>query len=331
MGKIEYNYCTLFNYNYLSRGLTLYDSLLRVHDDFNLFIYAFDEKTRVFLLNLNLKHCKIIGLEEFEDKELLEVKKGRSFTEYCWTCTSSVIKYSIEKFNLPSCTYLDADLYFYKSPVDIFAELEPYSIGLTPHNYSKEYDREKVSGRYCVQFVFFRNDEEGMKALKWWREKCLEWCFSRIEKDRFGDQKYLDFFSSNFKGVHDILNEGSGIAPWNILEYSFKSENDGIRITNSNNIESDIIFYHFHKIVIDFEKKIVHLSKYYYNKDVLYTIYNPYLKRLLNWEKTITGLDYYIEDFRIKTPKKAEIKTFMIIRKITNNLIFRKIYNLFIK
>ena len=32
----------------------------------------------------------------------------------------------------------------------------------------------------------------GLKALKWWRDRCLEWCYARIEDGKFGDQFYIE-------------------------------------------------------------------------------------------------------------------------------------------
>ena len=324
---MEYSYCTLFNFNYLSRGLVLYDSLKEVHSDFTLFIFAFDQETESYLHRRYLSNCVIVGTKEFEDEELLKVKSERTFTEYCWTCTSSIIRYAITRYNLSSCTYLDADLYFYASPAKIFNELASFSVGITPHNYSKEYDREKVSGKYCVQFVYFKNDKHGMKALGWWRGKCLEWCYSRIEKDRFGDQKYLDFFPALFEGVYDINTPGSGIAPWNILKFGLSTEDNILMMKEKTGNVFPIIFYHFHKINIDYTSRVISLKKYYYENKVMSLIYESYLQKLLKWESTIRNEKYLLSDFKIKSITRLEILLFRGIRKITNNLYFRRLYN----
>ncbi len=324
---MENNFCTLFNYNYLSRGLALYESLVKTNECFSLFIFAFDEKTFTHLKNKNLEFCEIISLQEFEDDELLKVKPGRTFAEYCWTCTPSVVKYTIEKFELDSCTYIDADIYFYSSPRNIFKELVNSSIGLTPHYYSKEFDLAGISGKYCVQFVFFRNDTNGMKALQWWRGKCIDWCFSRIEKNRFGDQKYLDFFNQLFDGVHDIENPGSGIAPWNILNHGFSSENNQVYVSDKNGEKSPLVFYHFHKVNIGYKEKIIYLKKYFYSSNALELIYKPYLKELIRLDNSIMSTDFKLEDFKIKYASMLQVTIFRFIRIAGNNLFFRKIYN----
>lgn len=322
------NYCTLFNYNYLSRGLVLYNSLKKTHKEFTLYIFTLDEKTRAYLQNMNPDNCVIVGHNEFEDQDLLKVKSERTFAEYCWTCTSSVIRYAITKYNLDSCTYLDADLYFYASPEIIFNELEQSSVGLTPHNYSKEYDKENVAGKYCVQFVYFRNNENGMMALEWWRERCIEWCYARMEKGRFGDQKYLDYFDQ-FKGITDINNEGSGIAPWNILRFDFYRNNENILYgKDKHGKHFPVIFYHFHKIKIDYDEKTAFLDKYYYKPAVIDLVYKPYLEELISWDNLISGKNYSLNDFRIKSPGKGGLVTGQVLRKLGNIVLLRRLYNL---
>ena len=88
---------------------------------------------------------------------------------------------------------MDADLYFYQDPQILIDEIpKNKSVLITQHNYYPKYDQSKTSGIYCVQFMYFKNDNEGMKVLKWWRDKCIEWCYNRFEDGKFGDQKYLD-------------------------------------------------------------------------------------------------------------------------------------------
>src|SRR5688572_15074246 len=93
-------YCTLFDSFYLTRGLAMYRSLEKNCSDFHLYIFPFDEKSRGILEALNLKHVTLIPLAEFENSDLLEVKKTRTKGEYCWTCTPATIVYCIQKFGI---------------------------------------------------------------------------------------------------------------------------------------------------------------------------------------------------------------------------------------
>jgi hypothetical protein len=271
------NFCTLFDKNYLSRGIALYNSLDENCSEFHLYIFAFDDKVNKILKELNLEKATIISLEEFEDEELLSVKPTRSVAEYCWTSTSSTILYVIEKYNVESCTYLDADLFFYSSPAVLLQEMGNKSILITEHRYSPQYNKEIKSGKYCVQFVTFKNDENGLKALKWWRDRCIEWCYARYEDGKFGDQLYLDDWTERFKGVHVLQHPGGGIAAWNVQQYEFFIRNEKVwgRELKTGN-EFIVVFYHFH--YLRFQKNgRIELGRRTLTDNVIDTFYKPYI------------------------------------------------------
>ena len=62
-----YNYCTLFDSNYLTRGLAMYESLKRYSNNFHLYIFAFDDGSYKLLKKLGLEYVTIISLKDFEN------------------------------------------------------------------------------------------------------------------------------------------------------------------------------------------------------------------------------------------------------------------------
>lgn len=241
------NFCTYFDSNYLLRGLAMYYSLIEHCPKCHLYIFAFDDKSLQILSKLNLSNATIISLKEFEDEQLLTVKPKRNKVEYYWTCTPSTILYAIKKFDLEMCTYLDADLLFFASPQILLDELKNNAILLTEHRYPAVHDKTFHSGKYCVQFITFKNNEQGLKALTWWREACLNWCYARPENGKFGDQRYLDDWLERFSDVHVLQNLGGGVAPWNVLNYDFFIKDRqlyGREIVSGR--EFKLIFFHFH-------------------------------------------------------------------------------------
>lgn len=274
-------YCTLFDQNYLPRGLAMYDSLRKVSSDFHLYVVAFDELSHATLRDLKLPNLTSIPLSEFEDEALLAVKNTRSSAEYCWTSTPSVIRHCIHRYNLAACTYLDADLWFFSDPEPIFREIGTASVCITEHGFSEGYLGYRAQGIYCVQFMFFRNDDDGMKVLNWWRDQCLNWCFNRLEDGRFGDQKYLDDWTTRFSGVHSVKNIGAGIAPWNVARFHFSHDSGGRIIANEGTTRAPIVFYHFHNVAL-FRFGFGVAKSYRLTRSVVNSIYSPYLKVL--WE-----------------------------------------------
>jgi len=273
-----YSYCTLFDSNYLTRGLAMYESLKKYSDNFHLYMFAFDDKSYNLLKKLNLEFATIISLKELEDKELLKIKDSRSAGEYCWTCTPSTIKYCIENYNLDACTYLDADLYFFSNPAALIEEMGEKSVLITEHRYTAQYEQSDTSGVYCVQFMTFKNDENGIKALNWWKESCNEWCYARFEDGKFGDQKYLDDWTTRFDGIHVLQNLGGGVAPWNVQQYNLLSDN------------FHLIFYHFHDYKI-LENDKVDLGGYKLQTNDINILYKPYLKHLEKITEELKQID----------------------------------------
>ncbi len=323
---MTYNFCTLFDSNYLSRGIALYRSLEKHCNNFHLFIFAFDNKSYSVLKKLNFPKVTIISLNEFEDQELLRVKPTRSVAEYCWTSTSSTILYVLENFNVDNCTYVDADVFFYSSPEPIFQEMGGKSILITEHRYSPQYNKELKAGKYCVQFVTFRNDVNGLKALRWWRDRCIEWCYARYEDGKFGDQLYLDDWTERFHGVHVMQHLGGGLAAWNVQQYDFKKVNDkifGQEILTGKIFE--VIFYHFHYLKLYSDGK-VELGRRKLSKQVLNIFYKDYIKLLDEISSEVKNFDSSFDpngttkrEFNWKTP------LLYIYRKISG------VYNIFDK
>jgi len=139
----------------------------------------------------------------------------------------------------------------------------------------------------------FKNEENALIALEWWRKSCNEWCYARLEEGRFGDQKYLDDWIHRFKGVHEIKNIGAGIAPWNVQQYSFKFENDNLTgFDGISGVHFSVIFFHFHGLTF-FENNIVSLTNYEYfiNEEVKSLFYYPYIKLLNNKKQFIQSIN----------------------------------------
>jgi hypothetical protein len=300
---MKLNFCTLFNINYLAKGVALYDSLIKTCPDFHLYIFAFDDLSYEVLRGENLSNATIIPLADFENERLLAVKANRSKAEYCYTCTPFTAKYCIETFALDHCTYIDADIYFYTDPTGLIVNMGDNSVLITPHNYHSLYDQSAISGIYCVQFVCFKNTADGMKVLNWWADACIKWCYSAYEDGKMGDQKYLDSWPYMFDGVYICRAPGAGMAPWNALGFDLKEKNNRLMIG-----DKPLYFYHFHGLIYLSNQKW-YIGGYVIPAATMAYVYKPYIKHLLEIDKEVRSRFEHADALNTIDVKKVDMIT----------------------
>lgn len=262
-------FSTLFDSNYISKGLALYLSLERYTKDFTMYVMAMDRKCQQMLSEIGLTKLVVDCIDDINDSILIEAKNNRSRAEFCWTCGPYATDFFLHKYNLPNIAYLDSDLMFFGSPQVVFDELvkKNASVGLAPH-----FTKYPVFGKYCVQYVYFKNDKDGSDCLRWWRDECLKWCYSRVEDGKFGDQKYLDYFADKFNHVCEIENRGVGVAYWNMNDNSYR---DGFTYYNGDKWPT--VFFHYSGINVQVKDGVMTFRHTMYLTDVIRkTFIEPY-------------------------------------------------------
>jgi hypothetical protein len=283
-------FCTLFDSNYLFKAVAMYESLARRCPSFRLTAFCFDDQAKEMLDRLALPALSTVSLEELEDfdAELLSTKSDRSRTEYCWTATPVLPLFVLgTRPEVTEITYLDADLLFFSDPETLFDEMGDASVLITPHRFAPEFAQHAVNGIYNVQFLVFRRDERGLATLHWWHDRCIEWCYYRLEDGKFGDQKYLDDWPERFEGVHVLHHKGGGLAPWNITQYDLRRRAGQVFVD-----EDPLVFFHYHRVRLladggyDWRPPGYFISAA--NKQL---VYESYLESLDDAKRTVWSVD----------------------------------------
>ena len=216
------HYVTLFDASYLPQGLALHRSAERHAGDFHLWVIAMDTTAGAALRALDLSRTTVLDLEQVENDALRSVKPTRTRGEYCWTLTPFTPSIVFDREPAAQrVTYLDSDLWFVRDPAPLLAEFERSgkAVMITDHAYTPAHDPSTLSGRFCVQFMPFVRGH-GDSVLHWWQDRCIEWCYNRIEDGRFGDQKYLDDWPERFADrVHVLQDLPAMQAPWNAARF----------------------------------------------------------------------------------------------------------------
>jgi hypothetical protein len=159
----------------------------------------------------------------------------------------------------------------------LFEEMGEASVLITPHRFSPPYRYLEPLGLYNVQFLTFRRDERAVETLRWWHDRCIEWCYSKPDGGRFGDQKYLDEWPGRFDGVHVVRRRGAGVAPWNLLGAEIRKEPDGqVRIDGD-----PLVFFHYHGLTVRADgRHDLHPTAYSVTPEQRTVLYAPYLEAL---------------------------------------------------
>jgi hypothetical protein len=263
------NYVTLLDSLFLPQGVALHMSMERHLKDYVLWVLCVDDPAYAALTKLQLPNVRLLRLSSVETNELSRVRPTRTKGEFCWTLTPYAPRFVFEADEgVERVTYLDADLWFKKSPTPIFEEFNHSDkhVLITDHAYDPEYDQSENSGQFCVQFMTFTR-VGGEPVRQWWEDRCIEWCYARVENGKFGDQKYLDDWPTRFKSsVHVLTNKELVLAPWNAYRYPY----------------SNALVWHFQGLRLVQGKRglAVQLSDYPVPETTLTHVYRPYIKDL---------------------------------------------------
>ncbi len=272
------HFVTVFDSAYLLQGFALHRSMQRHIPSFRLWVVCVDEDAYRMLNALQLPSLSALALADLELPELLAVKASRTRGEYCWTVTPFAPRFVFEADPaVGRVTYVDADLWFRRAPTAVFREFEASGkqVLITDHAYAPEYDQSAIAGQYCVQFMTFNRDASE-PVRKWWEERCIEWCFSRYEDGKFGDQKYLDNWPEMFsEHVHVLAEKSSFLAPWNASCMPYGRS----------------VAFHFHGLKIFKGFKVLKNSVGYSIPRVVHEhIYAPYVRDLTDGAKELERL-----------------------------------------
>jgi hypothetical protein len=280
-------YVTYFDRHFLPQGLALYHSLKKHHPSAVLWILCFDDYTYDLLAAMKLKDLKLTSLGEFEDQELKKIKGSRNRLEYIWSTTPSFLLYVFKHSKASHLVYLDADLFFFSSPLSTFKELGNNPLYLVEHRFPEaEKVREKFSGSFNVGYLIFARQRITFSCLNRWRKQCIKACTSTYKKGVFGDQLYLNEWPKLYKKLVITPNLGVNTAPWNVGQYNLTQKKDTIFINNHA-----LVCYHFHQFRFVSPRKFQLVTGYSLAPKVRRLIYSHYSKEFTKQLKSIHKYD----------------------------------------
>jgi len=239
------HYCTLFDRNYLERGLSLYRSLERHASDFKLHILCLDEVTHEALAALDLRRAELISITQLLDEysDLRTASENRSAFEFYLTCKPALISRLLERQRVGGrLGYFDADLWFFSHPDRIEPLYASSPVALSPHRFDEANAwRANNYGRYNAGWISVAASEEGRRFAAWWRHRCIENCPLRPGNGLFADQKYLDQVTTLFPRAVEVAEPAINLGPWNIRRVHVELTSTGVQVDGM-----PLVCFHFH-------------------------------------------------------------------------------------
>lgn len=288
----ERAFCSYFDHRYLPRALAMIESLRANGCNDEVWVLCLSQTCRDILERLALANIRLVDLSALEEAypQLHALRSQRSPIEFYFTCTPLIVEYVFaHQPEAGMVTYLDGDLYFFDRVESVFEEIGDAPVAIIPHNYPPKLARLKKFGTYNVGWVSFRRTSEGAQCLRWWAERCLEWCFDEVAGDgRFADQGYLDNFSAHAPHLCVIRHPGMNTAPWNVDNYAITASGDHVFIN-----DRPLVFFHFQGLRQAWKYFFFASHRYYrarMGKILRNRVYLPYVRRLLYWSECATPI-----------------------------------------
>lgn len=226
-------FCTRIDAGRLFKGLALYQSLTRHAPGSALWVLCMDPATERVLGALPLPGLHVLPLGELETSEprLRVVRPDRSWIEYGYTCVPALLWHLLTRVPDPGpITHLDADVYFLSDPAPVLEDSVTGSVTIAPRRIPESRRDLAKHGLYDASWLTFLDDRIAREALAWWRNRCMEWCYDRVEEGKFAHVRYLDDWPTRFEGVHVLTHPGAGVAPWNVAAEPVSLGGRGLRV-----------------------------------------------------------------------------------------------------
>jgi len=266
------NICTVSDKNYLNKGLSLYESLLK-NVDVVLHYLCIDEVSFIKLKKYSSVRLKVYSVDEFLKNDLiLKNLKESDYKYFCWSLASYFSNKMLET-NIDSITYIDSDIYFHKDIKKIYDGIGNKEVAIFRHR-QFPLNFKSPDGLYNVGVVYFKNTPMGKKVSDWWSDAVLNKKYP--EYATCGDQKYLEFFPIMCPEDCIFIDGDIGHgAPWQWQLYQFK-ENGNILWGDK---EQELIFTHFSQFKDNVDSYIPSTIHHIYTPLIMYET-NKELKKI---------------------------------------------------
>ncbi|MBS3735239.1 MAG: glycosyl transferase [Phycisphaerae bacterium] len=276
------HYFTSITANYLPKARVLAESVKRHNPDAAFYLMLADDPPGGFNL-ADEPFDALLGLEDLGIDNLDAWVFKHRVVELCTAVKGPAFVRIFEQAGADKVVYLDPDIVVLADLRQLAAMLDEASVVLTPHQLVPETDREAVidneicslkHGVYNIGFLAIRDDAQGMRFLRWWRDRLLEFCYDDIPNGLFTDQRWVDLAPAFFDNVRILRDPTYNVATWNLTHRHVTEADDGRLVIDGEPIK----FYHFSGF--DSGDQAVMLGKYAPSGSPLFDLRKRYIEWL---------------------------------------------------
>lgn len=240
---------TSANLAYLPKVLVLAESIARYAPHVDFYVMLCD----AIPTWLDCEKVHIKGFITPHDLDIENVE-GWAFkhrvVELCTAVKPFAAEYLFEKIGAERVLYFDPDIALFSGLEELDGHFKSSSVLLTPHICVPEVTTDGIldteisclkHGIYNLGFVGIKNNESGLQFMRFWRDRCRDFCFDDIPNGIFTDQRWVDFAPAMFPRVEILRDPQYNVASWNFADRKVSGEPEVQVFVGAK----PICFYHF--------------------------------------------------------------------------------------
>lgn len=247
--------CTIVSSNYLPYARTLCESFLEFHPDEKFYVLLVDRLPQGF--DLSRERFQLMLVEDLGIADFGSVAFKFGLVELNTNVKPTFLKELLNR-GIDQLIYFDPDILICSSVDLIYEALNTYSIVLTPHCTSPNFEDPYaeimllVNGVFNLGFVAVSKTSEADRFLGWWEDRCLGYGYNERWSGLFVDQKWINLVPCYFDSVKILKHPGCNVAYWNVHERAMQRR-DASWVVNGT---VPLVFFHFSGIYLDGDRRI---------------------------------------------------------------------------
>jgi len=215
------DFMVMFDRKFLAEGLVCMSSILE-HGQGKVFVLCLDQQIEMVVPRV-LPDKRVVSIQrtalEARYPVIAATRPPRPWPPYTQSLKPFLPEYIFDTYGAETLTYVDSDVLFWGDCEEISREMGDYSFMVT----SREREPPQSCGSFNGGCFSCRNDRNCRDFLKWWQERCVEWCLWQAGPDgKFGEEGYLNIIRTDpqkFNGTHVSRHPGINLAPWNLRKH----------------------------------------------------------------------------------------------------------------